>query len=457
MMKIFFKWYTGSFIVSLFGLLVLLYVNDIEGVKISEIYQEVLLQLLKSWEFWFFLLIPYLLYLLARFYYRIYTTHGFSIFAKRVSLSLILPIGFLIILFKCSQSYLKYEDYNYEWDTSVENKTQKITDFYYADCKQRGAHVFGSIENSEQSFLPLIKNNIEWITFVPFIGQEDYDSPEIGRRFRDSVIINRMDSIWKSKIDLAHEFGFKVMLKPHIWLSTPSMGKWRSDIYPKNEENWLLWSADYRKQMMHYAALAEESKVAILCVGTELSQLALRKPKFWNSLIREIREIYSGELTYAANWDDELGKIKFWADLDYIGIQAYFPIAQNNNPERSEIIKGWQVHLNQLEEVYNQFKRPILFTEMGYKSTLDSARKPWAWSNSFSNLYKKVSTRSQANCYEVFFQIIWPQKWFAGVHIWQWRSPYERSGGKTHLGFTPQRKPAENIIAKGFGVTRNVK
>ena len=116
----------------------------------------------------------------------------------------------------------------------------------------------------------------------------------------------------------------------------------------------------------------------------------------------------------------------------------------------TEIVEGWRPHVSNIENLQTKISIPVLFTEMGYKSTEDTAIEPWRWGGSFSNLYKKVSTETQANCYEAFFKTVWDKEWFAGVHIWQWRSNHERSGGKNHRGFTPQRKPSENVIARGF-------
>ena len=87
---------------------------------------------------------------------------------------------------------------------------------------------------------------------------------------------------------------------------------------------------------------------------------------------------------------------------------------------------------------------------MGYKSTADSAIDPWEWIDYPSNLDKSYSTKTQANCYEAFFNTVWKKEWFAGVHIWQLRSDNVEDSGKNNLDFTPQGKPAENIIAKGF-------
>jgi len=131
-------------------------------------------------------------------------------------------------------------------------------------------------------------------------------------------------------------------------------------------------------------------------------------------------------------------------------VQAYFPLSEKKNPSTKELIKGWKRHISTLSKVHRRFNKPILFTEMGYKSTMDSAIEPWAWIRYDSEHPRSVSIETQANCYEAFFKVVWPKKWFAGVHIWQWRNPHHKSGGSTDLNFTPQQKPAENIIAKGF-------
>jgi hypothetical protein len=45
-------------------------------------------------------------------------------------------------------------------------------------------------------------------------------------------------------------------------------------------------------------------------------------------------------LTYAANWD-KYDQVSFWDELDFIGIQAYFPLTDQTNPSAEEIKKGW--------------------------------------------------------------------------------------------------------------------
>ena len=329
----------------------------------------------------------------------------------------------------------------------AENHSDRATNLYKMKKKQRGVHVFGTLDSL--SLGELMKNNVEWITLVPFGGQRDYDSPSV-RMGRDSLRQLRRDSSLKRNIEIAHAAGLKIFLKPHIWMSNPSDGKWRSDIFPKEENAWTEWSASNRKFILHYAKIAAEKDIALFCVGTEFTKLTKEKPLFWKNLIADIRSFYPGELTYAANWYQEFEHISFWKDLDYIGIQAYFPLTKNRNPSVAEIKKGWKPHLKVLERVHKQFRKPILFTELGYKSTPDSAIEPWLWPIYDPNLLHPISNQTQANCYDVFFQTVWHKKWFAGAHIWQWHTRNRRGRNKQHHDFTPQQKPAEKIIAKGF-------
>lgn len=160
---------------------------------------------------------------------------------------------------------------------------------------------------------------------------------------------------------------------------------------------------------------------------------------------------YSGKITYAANWYNEYEKIIFWDDLDYIGIQAYFPLVENEYPNVEEISEGWNKYLPSIESVHKKFNRKIIFTELGYKSTSDSAISPWEWIENPASQNKTLSLETQANCYQAFFNTVWSKEWFGGVYFWQLRTDYkERRNRRNNRDFTPMEKPAEKIIAKGF-------
>lgn len=331
---------------------------------------------------------------------------------------------------------------NYQWN-SVPSKYNALEE------KQRGAHVFGRRDSTNFQFLN--QYNIEWVTLVAWAGQEDYDSPLIRHQHGDSVQIQQRNSRWLKRVKLAKAAGFKVFIKPHVWLNNPSDGKWRSDIFPTTEENWELWKNSYRDFILRYAEIAQQTNADLFCIGTEFTRLSIEKPDFWKRLIKEIRGVYSGKITYAANWYREYEQIIFWEDLDYIGIQAYFPLVKNEYPSVQQISQGWNNHLSTIESVHKKYKRPILFTELGYKSTADSAIEPWEWIDYSSDTTQLLSMETQANCYEAFFNTVWQKEWLAGVHLWQLSSDRHKDRrGKVDLDFTPLGKPAEKIITKGF-------
>jgi len=315
--------------------------------------------------------------------------------------------------------------------------------------KQKGAHVFRLKDTTNLEFLH--RNNIEWVTLVPWGFQDDFDSPDLGHHHGDSLEILRRDSSWVQRLERVHNAGLKVFLKPHVWLHSPSDGKWRSDIFPTTEQDWELWKEKYREFILRYARVAERGKVEMFCIGTEFTELTKEYPEFWRKLIEEVRTVYSGKLTYAANWYKEYEQIAFWHDLDYIGVQAYFPLTKKQNPSIEQLSKGWEEYTSTLQSLAEKHQRKILFTEMGYKSTKDSAIEPWTWIEESNLDSTNVSMETQAHCYQAFYSTIWPQKWFAGVHIWQYNTAYE-NGYRSLINqdFTPQGKPTEKIIAQGF-------
>jgi len=119
-------------------------------------------------------------------------------------------------------------------------------------------------------------------------------------------------------------------------------------------------------------------------------------------------------------------------------------------PTTRQISKAWGKYLPTIKSIHKKYNRKILFTEMGYKSTADSAIKPWEWVENPRDPTKNLSTETQANCYEAFFNTVWEKEWFAGIHIWQLRGNYTAGDEKNDIDFTIQGKPAEQVIARGF-------
>ncbi len=173
----------------------------------------------------------------------------------RSTFSIILPVGLLFVFFLVYQWQATNEPLDDKWDAAIKNQNG-------VDDKQKGAHVFGKFDSTD--FQPLIQNNLEWVTLVSWGSQEDIDSPIVTHHYGDSLHMLQHDSSWIHRIELVRAAGFKVFVKPHVWINSPADGKWRSDIFPTSEENWALWKESYRNFIFRYAKIAEQANACLL-------------------------------------------------------------------------------------------------------------------------------------------------------------------------------------------------
>jgi hypothetical protein len=371
--------------------------------------------------------------ILINYFISVYKKEGFKPFLKQLSLRLILPVTVLVFSLKLILYKNNQEDFNYQWKSSFENKTGISKKLFLKDDKFRGMNVFKlGRKNSETTIDALIKSNIEWVALLPYFYQETEKSKTVSTP--DTIgKWSRRDSLFIKDIKILHTKEIYVLLKPHLWMSSG----WRSNINFENTNDWTNWFADYRKNMIHYALMAEKTNVDLLCIGTELRSSLKHIPKKWLSLIKEIRAIYKGKITYAANWDDSFQFTEFWNALDYIGVQAYYPLTKNSSPTLEEIKKGWNVHIKKLKTISDTFDKKIIFTEIGYRNDASATIKPWVWGSFFERFYTKKSDKAQLLAYQALFEKVWNEPWFAGVFPWEWNS----------FDFPIYEKPAQNMIA----------
>ena len=320
--------------------------------------------------------------------------------------------------------------------------------------KHRGMSWTGEAKPiTAQNFDSLVDAHVNWIVQTPFGWQQDYNIPDLSFDTQNSYWGETEEGL-RITTQLARERGIETLLKPHIWLINRTDGKWRTEIDMASEAEWQTWFQNYRAFMLHYAKFAQQNQIKILCIGTELQNPAVEREADWRQLIADIRKVYSGKLTYAANWHDAFQQIKFWDALDFIGIQAYFPLTQDATPSVQELISGWQPHLKAIATVQSQYQKPVLFTEIGYRSDAEAAVNPWKWPETSevnpSIFATDVGLDIQARCYEAFFKVVWTQDWFAGAYWWKWMPSIAQNDRKIGAGFTPQNKPAETILKKWY-------
>ncbi|HNX91529.1 MAG TPA: glycoside hydrolase TIM-barrel-like domain-containing protein, partial [Candidatus Omnitrophota bacterium] len=237
----------------------------------------------------------------------------------------------------------------------------------------------------------------------------------------------------KHAVEICHKIGLRVVLKMHV---DPRTDEARINILPSEP-----WFKSYEAMVMKYAVFAQQSGVDAFSVGTELEGTTfgpwLDK---WKEIIKKIRGVYKGLLTYSANWTEYQG-VNFWNELDYIGIDAYFPITSKNDPTPDELIAGWNKVADEIEtwlKAQNLTDKGVVFTEVGYTSTNGTNRQPWV------AVTNTEDQQEQADCLEATFSVFSKRPWFKGYNLWQYM-PQERW---SPLGFTVNGKKAEEVVKK---------
>ena len=292
-----------------------------------------------------------------------------------------------------------------------------------------------STPEADQTLDELAATGAEWIALIVTCYQETYLDTEI----TCDLPRTPTDGDLAHVIQSAHNLGLKVMLKPHIDLNSDP-DHWRGNIGQGfTEEQWQAWFNSYQVAITHYAMLAQAHKVEQFSVGTELVGTSQRETD-WRQLITVVRKTYDGTLVYASNHGGEEQRITWWDALDYIGVDAYYPLTDKNNPTVAELEAAWEQPIAILETLHNRYKKPIILTEIGYRSVDGANRQPWEWGAS-----GQVDGQEQADSYQAALQSLWGQPWLAGLYWWNWDT-FPGQGGPGDTGFTPHNKPAEKVL-----------
>jgi hypothetical protein len=241
-----------------------------------------------------------------------------------------------------------------------------------------------------------------------------------------------------------------VMLKPHVDLLDESNGFWRGDIGDgfTTEAQWSAWFAAYRSFIEHYAQLAKDNGADQFCVGTELLGTTRRRPADWRAVVADVRTIYPGPLVYAALKEGEETSITWWDAVDYIGVDGYYQLTSDiaHDPSETELAGLWDPHVATLAQLSaSNGNKPILLTEVGYRSQHGCCNHPWD-----SEIESSVDLEEQAFAYQATFEKLYNQPWLAGMFWWYW-SPDRFTSGPCDDSYSPHQKPAEDILRTWYG------
>ncbi len=280
---------------------------------------------------------------------------------------------------------------------------------------------------------------VDAVEVVPFAYQPDIEQPEL--RFRD--LTDRQVVF----IHEAHAQGMAVLLKPHIW-SRQFWGpeaRWHGDLRMQSEADWQRWFAAYRRYILHYARIAENTGCEGFSIGLEYVQATRERPADWRALATAVRAVYHGPITYGANLHDEAEEITFWDELDWIGVNVYPQLAAAPGADVDALVRGYAPTVDLLARLAARYRRPVLITEIGFPSVHGAAIKPWEWPDDGD----QIDLAEQERAYEATFRALYDQPWLAGLYFWKWPIDGE-GGGPDDPEYTPLGKPAAEVLARYY-------
>lgn len=293
-------------------------------------------------------------------------------------------------------------------------------------------------EKIKPSLDSLARLHVNALAVVPYTFMRNPNKP--GHFFVPSDAGQENDWATARSAREAKEKDWYVLLKPQIWVGG---GHWPGDVDFTSEEDWDAFFRYYTSWIVHYAVLAERENIDGLCLGTELVQTTLKHPDRWREIIRKVRTVYGGQLTYAANWGEEFENFRFWDDLDAIGLNSYYPLSDQPAPTDAELLAGARRWLEMAALTSRRESRPLWLTEVGYRSVQGAWRNPHADAGE-----RPASMTDQARCYNALLTAAADVPELRAFFFWKWPTylGHGRLRGDNRY-FTPGGKPAAQQLA----------
>lgn len=278
-----------------------------------------------------------------------------------------------------------------------------------------------------------------WVSLTPFGRVFDLQPSGVHLSFEAPFRENRGAVV--RAVRQAHAEGLRVLLVPHLWVET---GAWRAEIDPGDDVGWQRWQQGYRTFLLEWASVARQAGADMLAIGVELRSWATTSyaPSLVE-LIREVRAIFPGPLTYAANWDDAADTV-IWGELDLIGVNAFYPLHWEEGPSDEQLSAGGARTAEQVRELAETWGKPVLFTEFGYTTRKNCAVKPWEWPEHLEGVI--LDQGAQADAYLALLAPLLEEPWFAGFFVWRLFADPQDLTQEAEWGFSPRGKLAELVL-----------
>jgi hypothetical protein len=240
-------------------------------------------------------------------------------------------------------------------------------------------------------------------------------------------------------IQEAHKRGFAVMLRPLLDEGSLGVdGNWRGTIRPQPLDAWFQ---AYEALILSYARLAQQQRVEILDIGSELNTLEAAGAQ-WLRIINLIRGVFGGQLTYSSVIHNGY-PTQFSQALDFLSVDAYPALEVPVDATTVQLEKAWGPWSDEFQQNRIASGKPLVISEVGTPSRVGSYLTPWTLKPGAPLDLEAQRRYYQASCGAL-------KTTTAGLYWWYTtigRSP----APLTDTGYDPTGKPAEHEIALCYG------
>ncbi len=189
--------------------------------------------------------------------------------------------------------------------------------------------------------------------------------------------------------------------------------------------------------------MAQTERVEAFDIGSEFGSME-KHTNQWLGLIGSIRQVYTSQLTYSANW---LTPAPSWdRALDFVSIDAFYPLAAPAAAGVDDLVRAWAPWVTRLNQVRAKFGKPVVLTELGIGSIADAFRHPWVWPAPGD----VVDLDAQRRFYQASCQAVQPA--VAGIY-WCETEVDPPPSPLTDVLYRPTGKPAEQEIGRCYAGT----
>jgi hypothetical protein len=289
----------------------------------------------------------------------------------------------------------------------------------------------------------LVRMGANAISITPFGRLWSLRSTRIALDFEQPYEENRRAIA--RMIGQAKARGLRVLLIPHLWIETEG---WRGEIDPGSPEGWQAYQASYRDFVLAWARDAQAFGADAFSVGVECKSFSGRFGEYWTDLIADVRRVFRGSLTYSANWDEVEG-VLFWDQLDWIGVNAFYPLAQSGSASQATYVASAEQALARLGELAAVVEKPVVLVEIGYTTRTDAAVEPWLWPDGMNGV--TVDEREQARALAAIAEAAARREDVIGLFVWRYYANLDDVSQEAAWGFSPHAKEAEIVLERIFG------